>query len=79
LTEVLIRARKYPRAFVRDKDGSGTTLLTACNAIDLVPLYGAGSANAHLKSGAVELEAGMSIRFDVDTQADLEYVNKAYK
>jgi 2-phospho-L-lactate guanylyltransferase len=79
LTEVLIRARKYPRAFVRDKDGSGTTLLTALTAIDLVPLYGEGSAAAHLENGAVELEAGLSVRYDVDTQADLEYVNRVHK
>jgi 2-phospho-L-lactate guanylyltransferase len=77
LAEVLSMARSHPRAFVRDKNGDGTTLLTALNAIDLVPLYGEGSAAAHLENGAVELEAGLSVRFDVDTLVDLEYIIRA--
>lgn len=77
LSEVLTNARLHPRAFVRDKNGDGTTVLTALKAIDLVPLYGEGSAQAHRMSGATELDAGISVRFDVDTLSDLEYIVKA--
>jgi 2-phospho-L-lactate guanylyltransferase len=77
LAEVLTSARSHPRAFVRDKNGDGTTLLTALKAIDLTPHYGEGSAAAHLRSGAAELDAGLSVRFDVDTLADLEHIIRA--
>ncbi len=71
LAQVLQSARAYPRGFVRDKNGDGTTLLTALVAADLLPNYGAGSAETHLLDGAVELSAPHSIRFDVDTMEDL--------
>ena len=71
LATVLQRARSHVCGFVRDKDGTGTTLLTALEAIDLQPKYGEGSAEAHLKSGAIELSAPLTVRFDVDTLADL--------
>lgn len=72
LAKVLKEARLHPRTFVRDKDGDGTTLLTAVKKSELAPLYGEGSALAHLNSGAIELLAPHSVRFDVDTPADLE-------
>lgn len=72
LAKVLKEARLHPRTFVRDKDGDGTTLLTALKRSELVPLYGESSALAHLNSGAIELRAPHSVRFDVDTLADLE-------
>lgn len=75
LADVLARARLHPRGFVRDKDGQGTTLLTALNGADLVPLYGEGSASAHSMSGAIELIAPNSVRFDVDTLADLAQIS----
>jgi len=71
LAQVLKSARAHPRGFVRDKNGDGTTLLTALAAADLAPHYGDGSADTHLLSGAVELSAPHSIRFDVDTMEDL--------
>ncbi len=74
LANVLVNARSHARAFVRDKNGDGTTILTALNAVDLIPLYGEGSASAHLVSGAIELPAPNSVRFDVDTLADLEQI-----
>jgi 2-phospho-L-lactate guanylyltransferase len=77
LSGVLTNARMHPRGFVRDKNGDGTTILTALKATDLLPLYGEGSAEAHRMSGASELEAGISVRFDVDTLSDLEYIIKA--
>jgi len=75
LATVLQQARSHARAFVRDKDGTGTTLLTALDAIDLQPQYGEGSAAAHLKSGAIELSAPRSVRFDIDTPADLRSIS----
>lgn len=74
LADVLVNAKMHPRAFVRDKNGDGTTLLTALMGVDLIPLYGEGSAAAHLMSGAIELSAPHSVRFDVDTPADLEQI-----
>ena len=77
LATVLHQARSHASAFVRDKDGTGTTLLTVLNAIDLQPQYGEGSAAAHLNSGAIELSAPRSVRFDVDTPADLNSISDA--
>ena len=77
LARVLQDARSHPRAFVRDKDGDGTTLLTALAAADLRPLYGEGSATAHLNSGAIELSAPYTVRFDVDTLADFNAISEA--
>jgi len=77
LATVLHQARSHASAFVRDKDGTGTTLLTALNAIDLQPQYGEGSAAAHLQGGAFELSAPRSVRFDVDTPADLNSIYDA--
>ena len=75
LATVLQQARSHASAFVRDKDGTGTTLLTALNAIDLQPRYGEGSAASHLQGGAFELSAPRSVRFDVDTLADLHSIS----
>ncbi len=70
LLAVLADAPLAGRAFVRDADGTGTTLLTAAG-LGLQPLFGAGSAQRHALSGAVELLATPSVRADVDSAADL--------
>lgn len=59
------------QAFVVDHSGLGTTLLAAAPGVRLVPAFGAGSRQAHLSSGALELVAAESLRLDVDTPADL--------
>jgi len=60
------------RSFVADASGAGTVLLAAPPAALLEPCFGAGSAAAHLASGAVPLtEPWPSLRRDVDTAADL--------
>lgn len=62
------------RGFVRDHDGTGTTLLAAAPGVALEPLFGAGSAQRHLASGATPLPAADALSWDVDTPADLQAV-----
>jgi 2-phospho-L-lactate guanylyltransferase len=72
--DLLAGLRQAPvagRGFVRDLDGSGTTLLTAGPGSQLAPLFGPNSAHRHLTSGARELDAAASLRCDVDSAADL--------
>jgi 2-phospho-L-lactate guanylyltransferase len=60
------------RAFVPDVAGTGTVLLAAPPGARLEPCFGAGSAAAHITSGAVQLSgAWPGLRRDVDTAADL--------
>ncbi|GAA3433104.1 2-phospho-L-lactate guanylyltransferase [Kutzneria kofuensis] len=60
------------RAFVADRQGTGTTLLIGAPGEPLDPRFGVGSAEAHRASGAIELtEDWPSLRCDVDTEADL--------
>jgi 2-phospho-L-lactate guanylyltransferase len=70
LAAVLQDAVDHERAFVRDADGTGTTMLLALTAGDLDPHFGPGSAAAHAATGAVDLtETGdfPRARRDVDT------------
>jgi len=62
------------RAFVADRQGTGTTLLLAGSG-PLEPRFGEGSARAHTASGATPLTiAPESLRADVDTADDLAHV-----
>ena len=73
LTAALRAAGAYPRAFVPDAGGTGTTLLAARPRTPAAPRYGPGSAALHRASGAVGLAGDWpSLRHDVDTAADLE-------
>ena len=76
LAVALRRAAAHGRSFVRDAEGSGTTLLLARASDDLRPMFGAGSAARHAGSGAFEVGADAlpSLRRDVDTAADLDAV-----
>ncbi|MGX2994289.1 2-phospho-L-lactate guanylyltransferase [Streptomyces sp. JNUCC 64] len=73
LTRVLDRAAQFPRAFLPDSSGIGTTLLTASPGTELRPLFGGTSRDRHRASGAVELLLADtdSVRRDVDTGPDL--------
>jgi len=71
LIATLEAAASHDRAFVRDWHGTGTTLLTAHLHTALAPEFGPDSARRHGRSGAVELAAPLTVRADVDTQADL--------
>ncbi|MFE1438586.1 2-phospho-L-lactate guanylyltransferase [Streptomyces sp. NPDC058739] len=73
LARVLDAAAEFPRAFLPDAAGIGTTLLTAAPGRDLLPAFGPDSRARHRASGATELlpSAVDSVRQDVDTGDDL--------
>ncbi|MGV9879163.1 2-phospho-L-lactate guanylyltransferase [Streptomyces sp. NPDC003006] len=73
LARVLDKAAPFPRAFLPDAAGIGTTLLTAVGGMELRPAFGTASRARHTASGAVELTlVGVdSVRQDVDTGEDL--------
>lgn len=63
------------RAFVADRQGTGTTLLLSAPGAPLDPRFGPGSAQHHRASGAVPLRKKLpSLRSDVDTAEDLAHV-----
>ncbi len=74
LSAALAEAGRHDRSFVRDAEGSGTTVLLAGRADLLRPMFGAGSAERHARSGAVEIAVGglASLHRDVDTAHDLD-------
>ncbi|MER5552617.1 2-phospho-L-lactate guanylyltransferase [Streptomyces sp. NPDC002793] len=73
LARVLEFAAAFPRAFVSDTQGIGTTFLSASPGVELRPAFGGASRARHLASGAVEVTlSGLdSVRRDVDTEGDL--------
>lgn len=73
LSRVLYAAAEFPRAFLADAAGIGTTLLAARSGHELLPAFGVDSRAAHRASGAVELrpDGVDSVRQDVDTGVDL--------
>ena len=73
LARVLARASVFPRAFLTDAAGIGTTLLSAAPGVELRPAFGGRSRRRHLASGAAEILLGEvdSVRQDVDTGDDL--------
>jgi 2-phospho-L-lactate guanylyltransferase len=74
IAEVLDHVTAGARVFVPDIVGTGTTLLAAGTGAVLAPAYGPSSRDAHLRSGAHEVVAGVSLRQDVDTPDDLRTV-----
>lgn len=73
LARVLDSAARFPRSFLSDAAGIGTTLLSAAPGMELRPAFGAASRSRHAASGAVELPLDDvdSVRQDVDTGDDL--------
>ncbi|MEU8505506.1 2-phospho-L-lactate guanylyltransferase [Streptomyces brevispora] len=73
LTRVLDFSGAFPRAFVTDAAGIGTTFLSAGPGVELNPNFGGLSRARHLASGAAEITlSGIdSVRQDVDTGDDL--------
>ncbi|MGV4988277.1 2-phospho-L-lactate guanylyltransferase [Streptomyces sp. NPDC001709] len=73
LFRVLAAAEGFPRAFLADAAGVGTTLLAAAGDRELAPAFGEDSRSRHRASGAAELRlSGVdSVRQDVDTGEDL--------
>jgi 2-phospho-L-lactate guanylyltransferase len=71
LAEAIGAARVYPRSFVGDRHGTGTSALFAFG-VALDPRFGADSAQRHRHSGAIELTgAWPGLRCDIDTPDDL--------
>lgn len=73
LLRVLEKAALFPRAFLADAAGIGTTLLSAAPDVELAPAFGGRSRARHSASGAEEilLPGVDSVRRDVDTARDL--------
>ncbi|KUN79604.1 2-phospho-L-lactate guanylyltransferase [Streptomyces griseoruber] len=73
LTRVLDAAAEFPRAFLADAAGIGTTLLAVSADRELLPAFGTDSRAHHRASGAEELRLTSvdSVRQDVDTGEDL--------
>ncbi|MFC5721183.1 2-phospho-L-lactate guanylyltransferase [Streptomyces gamaensis] len=73
LARVLAAAGEFPRAFLADAAGIGTTLLAAAPGVDLEPAFEGRSRARHLASGACEIAVADvdSVRQDVDSEADL--------
>lgn len=71
LAEAIAAAREYPRSFVGDRHGTGTSALFAFG-VALDPRFGPDSAQRHRHSGAIELTgAWPGLRCDIDTPEDL--------
>jgi len=71
LTTLLAEALAIPFGFVRDAAGEGTSLLFVHDAAELTPQFGSDSATTHLRSGAVEVRAPLTLRLDVDDAISL--------
>ncbi len=73
LAAALQLAAEHPRAYVADREGTGTTLVTANVAVPLVTAFGPGSAARHRELGIVELTlpATSTVPDDVDTVEQL--------
>ena len=72
LAQTITAARGYPRSFVADRHGTGTSALFAFG-VPLDPRVGTNSAGSHRNSGAIELTAAWpGLRCDIDTPDDLE-------
>lgn len=71
LAGALAAARRYPRSFVSDRHGTGTSALFAFG-VPLDPRFGAESTRRHGDSGAAELIGNWpGLRCDIDTPDDL--------
>src|SRR5690606_26347811 len=55
LDAALALAAEHDRAFVRDAEGAGTTLVTVRGGVAPIALFGAGSATRHVDAGLTEL------------------------
>lgn len=74
LDAALTLAADFDRGFVRDADGTGTTLVTARSGVSFQEHFGQGSAEAHRAAGFDELGVPIrsSLRYDVDDTSQLE-------
>lgn len=72
LRHALTVAERHARAFVPDRQDTGTVLVTATPGTPHTTCFGAGSAAAHEAAGYTRLDLAMSsLRTDVDLAEDL--------
>lgn len=73
VSAVLKLAAEYPAAVVADREGTGTTILTALPGTEPKPLFGPDSLARHRDGGAVVVSAPHLVRAtrDVDTASHL--------
>ena len=73
VSAVFAAATGRSRSFLRDAEGTGTTLIAVAPGVVAEPLFGPMSAARHAAAGFVELTlpADARIRLDVDTPEDL--------
>ncbi|MEW1811927.1 2-phospho-L-lactate guanylyltransferase [Pseudarthrobacter phenanthrenivorans] len=73
LEETLVVARRHPLAVVSDRQGTGSTLISARPGVEVLPRFGHRSYEAHLQAGhrPLAIPGGSTLRFDVDTIEDL--------
>lgn len=64
-----------PLAFVADRAGSGTTMITAAPSAPIVPHFGIGSCALHVAAGhlLIPLPADSSLRLDLDSEGDVRF------
>jgi 2-phospho-L-lactate guanylyltransferase len=74
LEEALDDAESYPLGVVSDHEGIGSTMITMAPDVDALPRFGGRSREAHEAAGyaTINLPKESSMRFDVDSVADLE-------
>jgi len=74
LAAALALAAPHSRAFVADRESTGTTLVTAATGMSLLTAFGPGSAAAHRGLGLVQLDlpVGSTVTVDVDTVEQLD-------
>ena len=74
LAVALSLAASHPRAFVADRESTGSTLVTAAAGTSLLTAFGPDSAAAHRALGLAQLElpADSTVTADVDTILQLE-------
>jgi 2-phospho-L-lactate/phosphoenolpyruvate guanylyltransferase len=67
-------AAANPLSVVPDKDGVGTTMITAAPGVPVLARFGGASLAAHERAGHVRLDvaAESSLRFDIDSVDDLD-------
>jgi 2-phospho-L-lactate/phosphoenolpyruvate guanylyltransferase len=74
LAAALTLATANPLSVVTDKDGVGTTMLTAAPGVPVLARFAGASLVAHERAGHVglDLAAESTLRFDIDSVDDLD-------
>ena len=78
LAVTLRLAQEHPKCMVPDRDGSGTTLISALPGIEVTPHFGVESSQLHRLAGhrVLPILTDSTIRQDVDSTEDLLWALK---